>query len=107
MIRVMPAQGTSISPPVPLRTKEARNVTASTVRPPTRPGTDRRWRVVDLVVASVLAVACGGLFLLWNIASTGPIQLMTTVLPGLQGLMNGPCLIAGPLAGLVVRKPGA
>lgn len=70
-------------------------------------GASRRWRVVDLVVASVLAVACSALFLLWNIASVGPIQLLTPVLPGLQGLLNGPWLIAGPLAGLIVRKPGA
>jgi energy-coupling factor transport system substrate-specific component len=83
-------------------------VTASAVRPPTtRPEAGRRWRVVDLVVASVLAVACGALFLLWNVLSTGPTNLLTPLLPGLQGLLNGPWLIAGPLAGLVVRKPGA
>jgi energy-coupling factor transport system substrate-specific component len=108
----MPAQGTSISPPVPFletgNRKGARIVTASTLRPAEpRQATDRRWRVVDLVVASVLAVACGALFLLWNIASTGPINLLTPVLPGLQGLANGPWLLAGPLVGLVVRKPGA
>jgi len=80
-------------------------VTASTLSPSVR--TTRRWRVVDIVVASVLAVACAALFLLWNIASTGPAQLLTPVLPGLQGLLNGPWLIAGPLAGLIVRKPGA
>jgi energy-coupling factor transport system substrate-specific component len=79
----------------------------TTLRPSNRQAPGRRWRVVDLVVASVLAVACGALFLLWNIASVGPIQLVTPVLPGLQGLLNGPWLIAGPLVGLVVRKPGA
>jgi energy-coupling factor transport system substrate-specific component len=79
----------------------------TTLRPSTRQAPGRRWRVVDLVVASVLAVACGALFLAWNIASVGPIQVLTPVLPGLQGLLNGPWLIAGPLAGLVVRKPGA
>jgi energy-coupling factor transport system substrate-specific component len=106
----MPAQGTSISPPVPFlhRPEGARIVTASTLRPPTpQQATARRWRVVDLVVASVLAVACGALFLLWNIASVGPSNLLSPLLPGLQGLVNGPWLIAGPLAGLVVRKPGA
>jgi energy-coupling factor transport system substrate-specific component len=83
-------------------------VTASAVRPATdQVAPSRRWRVVDLVVASVLAVACGALFLLWNVVAAGPIQLLTPVLPGLQGLLNGPWLIAGPLAGLVVRKPGA
>jgi energy-coupling factor transport system substrate-specific component len=80
-------------------------MTATSIRTDVR--TTRRWRVVDLVVASVLAVACGALFLLWNIAAEGPIKLLAPVLPGLQGLLNGPWLIAGPLAGLVVRKPGA
>lgn len=28
-----------------------------------------RWRVVDIVVASVLAVAAGLVFVFWNIAS--------------------------------------
>lgn len=80
-------------------------MTATSTRPAVR--TTRRWRVVDLVVASVLAVACGALFLVWNIASAGPVELLKPVLPGLQGLLNGPWLIAGPLAGLIVRKPGA
>ena len=79
----------------------------TTLRPATESATGRRWRVVDLVVASVLAVACGALFVAWNVAAVGPIQLLTPVLPGLQGLLNGPWLLAGPLAGLIVRKPGA
>jgi energy-coupling factor transport system substrate-specific component len=66
-----------------------------------------RWRVVDIVVASVLAVACSVIFIAWNALSVGPSSALTPVLPGLQGLLNGPWLIAGPLAGLIVRKPGA
>lgn len=66
-----------------------------------------RWRVVDIVVASVLAVAAGLVFVLWNIASnplTGPL---TALLPGLQGLLGGGWLFAGVLTALVIRKPGA
>ena len=65
------------------------------------------WRVVDIVVASVVAVACAVIFIAWIPLSSGPSALLTPVLPGLQGLLNGPWLLAGPLAGLIVRKPGA
>lgn len=66
-----------------------------------------RWRVVDIVVASVIAVASALLFVIWNIAYAGPAGLLTPLLPGLQGLVNGPWFVAGVLAALVVRKPGA
>jgi energy-coupling factor transport system substrate-specific component len=72
-----------------------------------RTGRRLRWRVVDIVVASVLAVACSFLFIAWNVGYQGPSNLLTPVLPGLQGLVNGPWFIAGPLVALVVRKPGA
>jgi energy-coupling factor transport system substrate-specific component len=74
-----------------------------TIAPPTR----RTWRVVDIVVASVIAAACSVVFVLWAVAYQGPAALLTPLLPGLQGLVNGPWLFAGVLAGLVVRKPGA
>jgi energy-coupling factor transport system substrate-specific component len=63
--------------------------------------------VVDIVVGGVLAVAVGFLFVAWNVGYLGPATLLTPLLPGLQGLLNGPWLLAGPLVGLVVRKPGA
>lgn len=66
-----------------------------------------RWRVVDIVVASVIAVACAVIFLAWIPLSTGPSTVLKPLLPGVQGILNGPWLIAGPLAGLIVRKPGA
>lgn len=69
--------------------------------------TDLQWRVVDIVVASVIAVACAVLFIVWNFAYEGPSALLKPVLPGLQGLLAGPWLVAGVLAGLVIRKPGA
>jgi len=66
-----------------------------------------RWRVVDIVVASVIAVACAVIFLLWNVGYEVPSTLLTPLLPGVQGLLAGPWLIAGVLGGLIIRKPGA
>ena len=67
----------------------------------------RRWRVVDIVVASVIGVASGLIFLLWNIAYRGPNAILEPLLPGLQGLLDGPWLFAGVLGALIIRKPGA
>lgn len=72
--------------------------------------TDRpvlRWRVVDIVVASVLAVASGLIFVFWNIAYNPISAPLTALLPGLQALAGGGWLFAGVLTGLVIRKPGA
>ncbi len=66
-----------------------------------------RWRVVDIVVASVIAVACAAIFLVWNIGYEGPSSVLSPLLPGLQGLLAGPWLIAGVLGALIIRKPGA
>ncbi|SCY51028.1 energy-coupling factor transport system substrate-specific component [Microbacterium sp. LKL04] len=66
-----------------------------------------RWRVIDIVVASVLGVASGLIFLLWNLGYIGPKTLLEPLLPGLQGLLDGPWLFAGVLGALIIRKPGA
>lgn len=66
-----------------------------------------RWRVVDIVVASVIGVAAGLIFLLWNIGYLGPKAIIEPLLPGLQGLLDGPWLFAGVLGALIIRKPGA
>ncbi|MDF2823023.1 MAG: transporter, permease protein [Mycobacterium sp.] len=66
-----------------------------------------RWRVVDIVVASVLAVAAGLVFVFWNIASNPLSAPLIALLPGLQGLVGGGWLFAGVLTALVIRKPGA
>lgn len=82
-------------------------MTTSRTSPSTTTARRTRWRVVDIVVASVVAVACGVLFTAWIAVSDGPGQAIGAALPGAQGLINGPWLIAGPLAGVIVRKPGA
>ena len=66
-----------------------------------------RWRVIDIVIASVLGVAVGLVFVVWNVASNPITEPLSALLPGLQGLGHGVWLIGGVLTGLVIRKPGA
>lgn len=68
---------------------------------------DRRWRVIDIVVASVLGVASALVFFAWNLAYepvTTPFELL---LPGSGSVFYGLWLFAAVLGGLVIRKPGA
>ena len=66
-----------------------------------------RWRVVDLVVASIIAVATGLLLSLWNLGYSAITAPLAAVVPGLQVLLYGIWLIPGVLTALVVRRPGA
>ncbi|MDQ0736160.1 ECF transporter S component [Arthrobacter agilis] len=70
------------------------------------PGSTRQWRVVDIVVASVIAVAVGVLFFAWSAGYSG-ISVLTAGFPPLGGLYTGGWLVAGVLGGLIIRKPGA
>ncbi len=76
---------------------------ASPVSPPKR---RLEWRVVDIVVASVVAVAVGVVFFAWSAGYSG-VTLLTSAFPPLMGLYTGGWLIAGVLGGLIIRKPGA
>lgn len=80
-------------------------MTASRISTGASPST-RQWRVVDIVVASVLAVAVGVVFAAWNVGYSG-ISAITAAFPPLSGLYTGGWLIAGVLGGLIIRKPGA
>lgn len=81
---------------------------STSARRPVSPAPRRyRWRVVDIVVASVIGVASGVVFLFWNVGYLGPSALLSAVLPGLQGLVDGPWLFAAVLGALIIRKPGA
>jgi energy-coupling factor transport system substrate-specific component len=66
-----------------------------------------RWRVVDIVIASVIGVASGLAFFAWNQIYSPLTAPFEAALPGLQGLFYGVWLIAGVLGGLIIRKPGA
>jgi len=81
------------------------NTSRPTSTAPARPR-DLRWRVVDIVVASVVAVASGIVFWAWGLA-TNVLGLAFEFLPGLGGILGGGWLFAGVLGGLIIRKPGA
>lgn len=69
--------------------------------------TDRSgWRIVDIVVAAVIAVAFGVVFLAWNAlyAAADPVFAF---LPPAQAILYGVWLLPGVLVGLIVRRPGA
>lgn len=66
-----------------------------------------KWRVVDIAVASVIGVASALIYWLWAIITTAPWSALELIVPGLAGVFNGMWLFAGPLAAVIVRKPGA
>ncbi|WP_291791348.1 ECF transporter S component [Brevibacterium sp.] len=73
---------------------------------PRRTGT--RWRVVDIVVAAIIGVAAGVVFLAWS-SSVYPVfsSWSSVAFPPALGLIAGMWVLAGPLGGLIIRKPGA
>jgi energy-coupling factor transport system permease protein len=66
--------------------------------------TTNRWRTVDVVVASVIAVAFGVIFWAWNLLWQGPAEAIP--MPG-RAVLYGVWLVPAVLGGLVIRKPGA
>lgn len=83
----------------------ASETTAPAATEPTTRAT--RWRVVDIVVASVIGVATGLVFLIWNNVGYAWFSAADAVTPGLGGIAVGIWLIGGVLGGLIIRKPGA
>lgn len=71
------------------------------------PYASRRWRVVDLVTATAIAAASGLVFWVWDFICTAPLTLFGAVTPGFEGILNAFWLFAGPLAAIIIRKPGA
>ncbi|MGC4808539.1 ECF transporter S component [Micromonospora sp. DT233] len=68
--------------------------------------TDNRWRTIDIVVASVIAVAFGVVFWAWGLvwsATEGAFAFF----PPAQTLLYGVWLMPAVVGGLVIRKPGA
>lgn len=66
-----------------------------------------KWRVVDIVVAAIVAVASGVIFWAWDFIYAVPTGLFENLTPGLGGLFHFMWLFAGPLVGIIIRKPGA
>lgn len=71
----------------------------------TTPDAQRGWRVVDIVVAAVVAVAFGVAFLAWNALAAATVPIFA-FLPPLQAILNGLWLMPAVLVGLIVRRPG-
>lgn len=65
------------------------------------------WRVNDIVIASVLAVACALVFWVWNNAIYPATDAAMVAAPQFKSIIGGGWLIGGVLGGLVIRKPGA
>lgn len=65
------------------------------------------WRVIDIVIASVVAVATGLIFVVWNSIGEAWFTAADALTPGLGGIAVGIWLLGGVLGGLIVRKPGA
>lgn len=65
------------------------------------------WRVIDIVIAAVLGVACGLIFLVWNVVGGASFSALDALTPGFGGLIAGVWFLGGPLGGLIIRKPGA
>lgn len=68
---------------------------------------NHHWRVVDIVVASVVGVTAGLIFFAWNQIYSPLSAPLEAALPGAQALVYGVWLVAGVLGGLIIRKPGA
>lgn len=66
----------------------------------------RGWRTVDIVVAAVVAVTFGVVFLAWNVVNDAAGPLFAFLKP-LQAILYGVWLLPGVLVGLIVRRHGA
>jgi ABC-type thiamin/hydroxymethylpyrimidine transport system permease subunit len=65
---------------------------------------ERQWRTVDIVIASIVAVAFGIIFWAWGLLWNGPADAIP--LPG-RAVLYGMWLVPGVVGALIVRKPGA
>lgn len=61
------------------------------------------WRVVDIVVAAVIAVAFGVVFQAWNVLW----ETTTFIAPPIRGAVYGVWMIPAVLVPLIVRRSGA
>jgi len=62
-----------------------------------------RWRVVDIIVAAVVAVAFGVVFQAWNVLW----ETTAFISPPIRGAIYGVWMVPAVLVPLIVRRPGA
>ncbi|MGI8700387.1 MAG: ECF transporter S component [Nocardioidaceae bacterium] len=65
------------------------------------------WRTIDITTAAMIGVVLGVAYWGWSSAYNTLVTPLSSFLGPSQGLLGGPWLLAGLLAGLVVRRPGA
>ncbi|WP_300765832.1 ECF transporter S component [uncultured Bifidobacterium sp.] len=70
-------------------------------------GADLRWRTVDIAVAAALGVACGLVFWGFNYVYVVIAPILRDLLPGFASILHALWYFSGPLALLIIRKPGA
>ncbi|RSX54877.1 Hydroxymethylpyrimidine transport system permease protein [Bifidobacterium dolichotidis] len=66
-----------------------------------------RWTTADIAVAAALGVACGVIFWGYNFAYAAISPFLAAILPGVSSILHAVWYFSGPLAMLIVRKPGA
>lgn len=64
------------------------------------------WRVVDIVIAAVIAVSSGVIFWAWN-SSHHLFDVLFLAFPPSSALLAGMWLFPAVLGALIIRKPGA
>lgn len=69
--------------------------------------TSYNWRVVDIVVAALIAIAGGVIFWAWSQGAAIVSIPMNAAYPPLTGLIAGGWMIPAVLGMLIIRKPGA
>jgi energy-coupling factor transport system substrate-specific component len=69
--------------------------------------TSYNWRVVDIVVAALIAIAGGVIFWAWSQGAALVSAPMNATYPPLTGLISGGWMIPAVLGMLIIRKPGA
>src|SRR5699024_2107383 len=82
------------------------NSTPSTAPVHTLAPKTKKWRVVDYVTTAVLGIAVGLVFCVLAL-SWKDLQPPVQALPPPIGLFTALSVLAGPLAGPSIRKPGA
>jgi energy-coupling factor transport system substrate-specific component len=65
------------------------------------------WRTIDLVSATFIGVVFGVAYWGWSTLYASISGPVAGVFGALQGILGGPWLAAGVVAGLMVRRPGA
>ncbi len=85
----------------------AGTTSASTTTAAARGAARLHWRVVDMVTAAILGVACGLIFVVWNQIGGAGYAAIDALTPGFGGLLAGIWYLGGVIGALVIRKPGA